>query len=294
MKKMFKISALTLSAVLIASSATISASATDINLANVQSIYGNSNYATLVSDDCSALNSIDLKSLIEKCGTDTSDVQAIINKGTCNADDIKNLVSKGICSEDDLKSLIEKCGILPDNNQCITGGNTDETTPQPTQPATTPQSTQPTTQPVTQPITEPTVPETTEPNEGNTSEVSSYEKQVVELVNKERASKGLSPLTLNTELSRVARIKSEDMRDNGYFSHNSPTYGSPFDMMKSFGISYRTAGENIAMGQQSPEAVVTAWMNSDGHRANILNANFTQIGVGYAVNGNYWTQMFIG
>ena len=294
MKKMFKISALTLSAVLIASSATISASATDINLANVQSIYGNSNYAALVTYDCSALNSIDLKSLIEKCGTDTSDVQAIINKGTCNADDIKNLVSKGICSEDDLKSLIEKCGILPDNNQCITGGNTDETTPQPTQPATTPQSTQPTTQPVTQPITEPTVPETTEPNEGNTSEVSSYEKQVVELVNKERASKGLSPLTLNTELSRVARIKSEDMRDNGYFSHNSPTYGSPFDMMKSFGISYRTAGENIAMGQQSPEAVVTAWMNSDGHRANILNANFTQIGVGYAANGNYWTQMFIG
>lgn len=294
MKKMFKISALTLSAVLIASSAIIPASATDINLANVQSIYGNSNYAALVTDDCSALNSIDLKSLIEKCGTDTSDVQAIINKGTCNADDIKNLVSKGICSEDDLKSLIEKCGILPDNNQCITGGNTDETTPQPTQPATTPQATQPATQPVTQPVTEPTVPETTEPNDGNTSEVSSYEKQVVELVNKERASKGLSPLTLNTELSRVARIKSEDMRDNGYFSHNSPTYGSPFDMMKSFGISYRTAGENIAMGQQSPEAVVTAWMNSDGHRANILNANFTQIGVGYAANGNYWTQMFIG
>lgn len=294
MKKMFKISALTLSAVLIAPSATISASATDINLANVQSIYSNSNYAALVSDDCSALNSIDLKSLIEKCGTDTSDVQAIINKGTCNADDIKNLVSKGICSEDDLKSLIEKCGILPDNNQCITGGNMDETTSQPTQPATTPQATQPTPQPVTQPVTEPTVPETTEPNDGNTSEVSSYEKQVVELVNKERASKGLSPLTLNTELSRVARIKSEDMRDNGYFNHNSPTYGSPFDMMKSFGISYRTAGENIAMGQQSPEAVVTAWMNSDGHRANILNANFTQIGVGYAANGNYWTQMFIG
>lgn len=290
MKKMFKISALILSTVLIASSATISASASNINLANIQSICDKSNYTALANGDCQVLNSIDINSLIEKCGTDTSDVQAIINKGTCNADDIKNLVSKGICSEDDLKSLIEKCGILPDNNQCITGGNTNEATPQPTRPSTTPQVAQPT----TQPVTEPTTPETTKPNNGNTSEVSSYEKQVVELVNKERASRGLSPLTLNTELSRVARIKSEDMRDNEYFSHNSPTYGSPFDMMKSFGINYRTAGENIAMGQQSPEAVVTAWMNSDGHRANILNANFTQIGVGYAANGNYWTQMFIG
>ena len=84
------------------------------------------------------------------------------------------------------------------------------------------------------------------------------------------------------------------MHDKGYFSHTSPTYGSPFDMIKNFGISYRTAGENIARGQRTPLEVMDAWMNSAGHRANILNASFTQIGVGYVSDGNYWTQMFIG
>lgn len=84
------------------------------------------------------------------------------------------------------------------------------------------------------------------------------------------------------------------MKDNNYFSHTSPTYGTPFEMMRSLGISYSSAAENIAMGQSTPQAVVDAWMNSEGHRANILNANFTQIGVGYVANGNYWTQWFIG
>ena len=82
--------------------------------------------------------------------------------------------------------------------------------------------------------------------------------------------------------------------DNRYFAHNSPTYGTPFQMMKAFGLSYRTAGENIARGYATPQAVVNGWMNSSGHRANILNAGYTQIGVGYVAQGNYWTQMFIG
>lgn len=120
-----------------------------------------------------------------------------------------------------------------------------------------------------------------------------FEAEVVRLVNIERKKAGLSELKHNWELSRVARYKSEDMRDKGYFSHTSPTYGSPFQMMRSFGISYRTAGENIAKGQTTPAAVVKGWMNSSGHRANILNSSFTEIGVGYA-SGNYWTQMFIG
>ncbi|MBQ2931950.1 MAG: hypothetical protein IJE62_03780 [Clostridia bacterium] len=77
-------------------------------------------------------------------------------------------------------------------------------------------------------------------------------------------------------------------------SHTSPVYGSPFDMMKSFGISYKTAGENIARGQATPQAVVNGWMNSAGHRANILNASYNTIGVGYVADGNYWTQMFVG
>ena len=84
------------------------------------------------------------------------------------------------------------------------------------------------------------------------------------------------------------------MHDLGYFSHTSPTYGSPFDMMKSFGISYRAAGENIAKGQTTPAAVVNAWWNSAWHRQNMLNASYTQIGVGYVADGKYWTQMFIG
>ena len=126
------------------------------------------------------------------------------------------------------------------------------------------------------------------------SSVTSYEQQVIDLINQIRAQNGLGQLTANWELSRVARYKSQDMHDNKYFSHTSPVYGSPFDMIKSFGISYRTAGENIAQGYATPQAVVNAWMNSSGHRANILNASFTQIGVGYVSDGNYWTQMFIG
>ena len=123
--------------------------------------------------------------------------------------------------------------------------------------------------------------------------VTNYEQEVVRLVNEIRAENGLGSLTYDWELSRVARYKSQDMKDKNYFSHTSPTYGSPYQMMKSFGISYRTAGENIAKGYATPQAVVNAWMHSPGHRANILNATYTRIGVGYVEGGNYWTQMFI-
>lgn len=123
---------------------------------------------------------------------------------------------------------------------------------------------------------------------------SAYEKEVVRLVNEQRTQNGLPPLAEDWELSRVARYKSQDMADRHYFSHTSPTYGSPFQMMRDFGLSYRTAGENIAYGQRTPQEVVNAWMNSSGHRANILNASFSRIGVGYVAQGRYWTQMFIG
>lgn len=126
------------------------------------------------------------------------------------------------------------------------------------------------------------------------SSVLSFESEVVRLVNEIRVENGLKPLTENWELSRVARYKSQDMVDNRYFSHTSPTYGSPFQMIRAFGLSFRSAGENIAYGQRTPQAVVNAWMNSSGHRANILNTSYTQIGVGYVANGHYWTQMFIG
>lgn len=125
---------------------------------------------------------------------------------------------------------------------------------------------------------------------------SSVPSRILDLVNRERAANGLKALTLDTSLSYVAQAKAEDMQQRGYFSHTSPTYGSPFDMMRSFGISYRSAGENIAKGQKTPEAVMTAWMNSSGHRKNILGSSYTKLGVGY-VNKNgttYWVQMFIG
>ena len=120
------------------------------------------------------------------------------------------------------------------------------------------------------------------------------EAEVVRLVNAIRRESGLGELGLNWELSRVARYKSQDMADNFYFSHTSPTYGSPFQMIRAFGLTYRTAGENIAYGYPTPQAVVNSWMNSEGHRKNILNPSFTQIGVGYVSQGNHWTQMFIG
>ena len=126
------------------------------------------------------------------------------------------------------------------------------------------------------------------------SSVVGFEQEVIRLVNEIREENGLRTLTYDWELSRVARYKSQDMKDNRYFSHTSPVYGSPFQMMKSFGIKYRSAGENIAKGYATPEAVVDGWMNSPGHRANILNSSFTHIGVGYVADGRYWTQMFIG
>ncbi|MDD2217900.1 MAG: CAP domain-containing protein [Eubacteriales bacterium] len=135
-------------------------------------------------------------------------------------------------------------------------------------------------------------------NETNTTPVvaASEAQQVTNIVNKERAAAGLASLTLDASLSKVAQAKAEDMAKNGYFSHTSPTYGSPFDMMKSFGVKYSAAGENIAKGQRSADSVMNAWMNSSGHRANILNGNYEKIGVGYTTDsqGNtYWVQMFI-
>lgn len=147
----------------------------------------------------------------------------------------------------------------------------------------------------TEPETPPVKPETpAQPLSQQDSTALAYEKAVAELVNQQRAAYGLKPLTLSEDLCAKARIKSRDMAEGRYFSHNSPTYGSPFDMMRSLGISYNTAGENIAMGYATPEAVVNAWMNSEGHRANILSARYTTIGVGYIASGNYWTQWFLG
>ena len=119
---------------------------------------------------------------------------------------------------------------------------------------------------------------------------------VLKLVNQERKKAGVQPLTLSDKLTSIANTKAKDMADKNYFSHQSPTYGSPFDMLKQFGVSYSYAGENIAAGQKSAEEVMNSWMNSSGHRQNILNKNYTQIGVGFYRGGEYgteWVQLFI-
>jgi uncharacterized YkwD family protein len=129
----------------------------------------------------------------------------------------------------------------------------------------------------------------------DTNSLSSYEQQVFMQVNKERTSRGLSPLVWDSTLGYVARLKSQDMINEHYFSHQSPKYGSPFQMMEYFGLKFSAAGENIAYGQSTAQEVMTAWMNSAGHRANILSSSYTHIGVGVAKAANgtlYWTQEF--
>ncbi len=130
----------------------------------------------------------------------------------------------------------------------------------------------------------------------NIQDIKQIEKEVIRLVNVERSKRGLETLQENWQLSRCARYKSKDMVNKKYFSHYSPTYGSPFKMMEDFGLRFTAAGENIAKGQQSAQQVMNAWMNSPGHRSNILSSSFNQIGVGLAKDKNgvyHWTQMFM-
>ena len=130
----------------------------------------------------------------------------------------------------------------------------------------------------------------------NTNSLTSDEQEVFNLINQQRANNGLAALQIDNEVQNVARIKAKDMLQNNYFSHTSPTYGSPFEMLNSFKISYKTAGENIA-GNSNNQAAVTAWMNSSGHKANILNSSFNYTGIGVVTGSQYgkiYVQMFIG
>lgn len=136
----------------------------------------------------------------------------------------------------------------------------------------------------------------TSDGEETTSQLTTDEQEVFDLINAKRVANGLTTLKIDDELQNVARIKAQDMVDNNYFSHTSPTYGSPFDMIKSFGITYKTAGENIA-GNSSNNSAVNAWMNSEGHRANILNSSLNYTGIGVVSSTKYgkiYVQMFIG
>jgi uncharacterized YkwD family protein len=138
------------------------------------------------------------------------------------------------------------------------------------------------------PATNPTQPPGTAPS-------SDFLTQVVDLTNQQRAANGCGALKVNATLAQVAQAHSADMAANNYFSHDSQNGQSPFDRMTAAGYHFSAAAENIAAGQRTPSDVVTAWMNSEGHRANILNCTYTEIGVGYATGGSYgtyWTQDF--
>lgn len=135
-----------------------------------------------------------------------------------------------------------------------------------------------------------------QPPSGDTSYATQEEQYMLDLINKERTSMGLKPLKMDKDLVKLSRLKSKDMIENNYFDHYSPTYGSPFDMMRDFGIQYKYAGENIA-GNRSVEAAHQGLMNSSGHRANILKPEYNYIGIGIVDGGPYgkmFTQMFVG
>lgn len=210
---------------------------------------------------------------------------------------IPSAAPSGFQNLQDLQSYVEKW--LQNNGgdyvfkyQFQFPGAGQATNPQPTTPAPSkPTPSKPETSKPQPSKPAPSKPETSKPSTGTSSNPSAYNAEVVKLVNQERAKAGLKPLTENAKLSNMAMDKAKDMSNNNYFDHNSPTYGSPFDMMKKYGISFSYAGENIAKGQKTPADVMNAWMNSEGHRANILNSNYTTIGVAY-YNG-YWVQEFI-
>nr|WP_314585995.1 CAP domain-containing protein [Paenibacillus terrigena] len=177
--------------------------------------------------------------------------------------------------------------------QWIVGGQAPSQYPaQRNQPVTPNPVQNPTQNPAPSPAPSPVQNPSKSPNDQTPSSSQQFDQEVLNLVNQQRANAGLNALTMDANLSKMALVKAQDMIQNNYFDHNSPTYGSPFDMMKQFGIKYNAAGENIAKGQTTPDQVMNDWMNSEGHRANILSSNFTKLGVGFY--NNAWVQEFTG
>ena len=212
------------------------------------------------------------------------------------------------CGNSDVSNALKNCGsasnCLPSDvlNALKSGKNVDANSlykylcPNATPAGTSKPTAAPTATPKPSATPVPTAAPTAAPTANPGSAASELEAQMVDLINAERAKAGVSALAIDSKVTEVARLKSQDMIDKGYFSHTSPTYGSPFAMLKSFGVSYRAAGENIAMNRSMTSAH-TALMNSSGHRQNILSASYSRIGVGIVTDARgylYITQMFIG
>lgn len=131
-------------------------------------------------------------------------------------------------------------------------------------------------------------------NPGDNNTDASFAKQVVKLVNEERTKNGLTPLTIDQNAEKAALVRAKETEIS--FSHTRPNGSSFSTALTESGASFRGSGENIAYGQKTPEQVMQGWMNSSGHRANILNANYKSIGVGHYQNASgvsYWTQLFM-
>lgn len=130
--------------------------------------------------------------------------------------------------------------------------------------------------------------------ENTYSGVSNLESEKIEavcaLTNTERLDTGASELVLDPELTAIAQAHARDMVERSYFSHTNPDGESPFDRLREAGVTYQAAAENIAWGQSTPSSVMTAWMNSSGHRTNLLNTRYRKIGVGSYQN--HWVQIF--
>lgn len=204
--------------------------------------------------------------------------------------------SSVISLKDYFSNITTKTPTTPGTTAPIpTGPQTPSPTPSTPAPAPTspaPKPTTPTT-PAPAPVTPTPTPPSTQPSTAPATSLNAQEQQMVDEINKERAASGLAPLKVDLRLAGLARTKAQDMKTNGYFSHTSPTYGTPFDMLKNAGIQYRSAGENIARNV-SVDAAMAAFMSSDGHRKNILNSGYTHVGIGVvsSSSGNYYVQIF--
>lgn len=222
------------------------------------------------------------------------------NSANCNGKGYYVFTGGKVSDLENIKSrLDELCGQLNGNTTTITfpGCNLPENKPETTPPSedtNTPESKPKTTPPSEDTSTPESKPETSTPeNKPEADKELTFAEQVVELVNQERTKAGLNAVTLDQNIASAALVRAKEIETS--FSHTRPN-GSKFSTaLTEQGVTFKGAGENIAWGQKSPEAVMQAWMNSEGHRANILNKNFTKIGVGYYQNAagrNFWTQLF--
>lgn len=216
-------------------------------------------------------------------------VKGVLQSGNVNQGNLQNVI-------DQYLKQCQQAGVKPDmqqlKQQCQQAGF--NLTVQLGQKPEVEKKTQP--QPQPNQANAPTQAQAPVAKPSTTEGLTANEKQMLDLVNQERTKQGLAPLKVNMEVQKLARMKAKDMIDKNYFSHQSPTYGSPFDMMNRYGVDYRTAGENIA-GNSSVQGAHTSLMNSDGHRKNILNSAFTEVGIGIVDGGPYgkmFVQMFKG